>query len=346
MSGHKPRLRLMKAYEMDGSATLEGIAVRERDMPRPGPREILVRMRAASLNFRDLMTADGRYSIKGKGGVVPLSDGAGEVIEVGSGVTRVKAGERVTSTFFPRWISGPVSAHAVSDLPSTTRDGVLAEYVVFHEDSVVAIPSHLSYEEASTLPCAALTAWVALNGPRPLLSGETVLTQGSGGVSIFALQIAKLFGARVIVTTSDAGKGERLTQLGADEVVNYRDNPEWFAAVKELTAQQGADHIIEIGGAGTLEKSIRAAAIGGVINMIGVLEKVERVDPSIFMRGIVTIRRISVGSRAHFESMNRAIALHKLRPVIDRVFPFSEAISALRYFAGRGHFGKVVIALS
>ncbi len=335
----------MKAYELDGSGTIDGIAVRDRDMPKPGRREVLVRMRATSLNYRDLMILDGRYSVKGRAGLVPLSDGAGEVVEAGEGVTRAKPGDRVMGTFFPRWLGGPISAAAISDQPSSLRDGMLAEYVVFDEDAVVPIPPHMSYEEGATLPCAALTAWVSLNGPRPLLAGETVLTQGSGGVSIFALQIAKIFGARVIVTTSDDRKADHLLQLGADDIVNYRKDPDWPGTVRRLTGKAGADHILEIGGAGTLEKSLRASSIGAVINMIGVLEEVEKVDGSMFMRAITTIRRISVGNRAELEAMNRALTLHKVKPVIDRVFPFAEAREAFRHFEGRGFFGKVVISI-
>ena len=335
----------MKAYELDGSGKIDNIVIRERAMPKPGPREVLVRMRAASLNYRDLMILRSQYLAGGKAGQVPLSDGVGEVIEAGEGVSLVTIGDRVMGTFFPRWLGGAISAASIRDQPGSVRDGMLAEYVVFHEDAVVNIPSHMSFEEASTLPCAAQTAWVSLNGPRPLLAGETVLTQGSGGVSVFALQIAKLFGARVIATTSDDNKAARLIELGADEVINYRKNSDWPVIVRQLTGKTGADHIIEVGGAGTLEKSLRASSVGAVVNLIGVLEDVEKIDGSIFMRGIATIRRISVGSRADLEAMSRALTFHKFKPVIDRIFSFEEAREAYRHFDSRNFIGKVVISI-
>jgi NADPH:quinone reductase-like Zn-dependent oxidoreductase len=333
----------MRAWHLDGSRQIDGLRLQPGDIPEPQRGEVLVRMRAASLNYVDLMIVEGRYRLPTPASLVPLSDGAGEVVKIGENVSAWKIGDRVASTFFPRWISGPLPQDGRRDQLGATKHGVLADYVLFDEDALVACPAHLSFEEAATLPCAALTAWVSLTGPRPLLPGEVVLTQGSGGVSIFALQFAKLAGARVIVTTSGDAKAQRLKALGADEVINYRANPDWTGQVKELTAGRGADHIIEIGGAGTLEKSVMAAAVEAQINFVGGLEKTNGVEPSLFMRSVYTMRRISVGSRTSFEAMNRAIAFHRLKPMIDRTFGFEEAQAAYRYFAGRAHFGKVVL---
>lgn len=335
----------MKFYQLDGSGSLDGLRVGEGEVPRPGRGQVLVRMRAASLNYLDLMVLDGRFPVRTSEGLVPLSDGAGEVVEAGDEVHRFAVGDRVAGTFFPRWISGPLPADGRAELPGASRPGMLTEYALFDQQALVAVPGHLSFAEAATLPCAALTAWATLTGPRPVLPGEVVLTQGSGGVSVFALQFAKLFGARVLVTTSGPAKAERLRQLGADEVIDRESVPDWSAAVRALTGGQGADHIVEIGGAGTLEKSVAAAAVEAQINMVGVLEKSAGVDPGLFMRGVTSIRRITVGSRAAFEAMNRAIAFHRLAPVIDRMFPFEEAPQAYRHLAGRGHFGKVVISI-
>lgn len=333
----------MRVWQLDGSGRIEGLRIHHRDIPEPRRGEVVVRIGAASLNYVDLMILEGGYRTPSPNGLIPLSDGAGEVVKIGEGVSAWKVGDRVASTFFPRWISGPLPQDGRRDQLGANKDGVLAEYALFDEDALVSCPPHLSFEEAATLPCAALTAWVSLMGLRPLLPGEVVLTQGSGGVSIFALQFAKLAGARVIATTSDDVKAERLRALGADAVINYRANPDWAGAIKDLTGGRGADHIIEIGGAGTLEKSVMAAAVEAQINFVGGLEKTNGVEPSLFMRNVYTMRRISVGSRTSFEAMNRAIAFHRLKPVIDRTFGFEEAQAAYRYFAGRAHFGKVVV---
>lgn len=334
----------MKAFQLDGSNSIGGIRAVEMDVPKPRRGQVLVKMRAASLNYLDLKIAEGRFSRRPAKGLIPLSDGAGEVVEVGQEVSAWRTGDRVVSTFFPRWISGPLPADGRSDEPGATRDGMLAEYVMFEQDALVAAPSHLSFAEASTLTCAGLTAWVCLTGgARLLLPGETVLTQGTGGVSTFAVQFAKLAGARVIATTSDDGKAERLKALGADHVVNYRKTPQWSGAVKNVTANQGADHIIEL--AGSLENSIAASAINAQINIVGVPED-QTIDPAILMRGIFELRRITVGSRASFEAMNRAIELHRLRPVVDRVFEFADVQAAYRHLESKRHFGKVVVTIA
>jgi len=277
-------------------------------------------------------------------GVVPLSDGAGEVAAIGEGVTRVKIGDRIAGCFHPRWFGGPIKPDYLTDRLGANLDGMLAEYAVFNEEAVVLVPSHLSFEEAATLPCAAVTAWVALTGHRRVTAGDTVLTQGSGGVAVFALQFARILGARVIATTSTAEKAERLKALGASDVINYTETPDWDAKVRELTDGRGVDCIVEIGGPGTIAMSLKALAVGGHISLIGasLSSSGTGLDPLLLTgRGLGSI---SVGSRADFEAMNRAIALHRLHPVIDRTFPFAEAKAAYRYFEGRGHFGKVVIA--
>src|SRR5215470_4438871 len=251
----------MKSYHANSGAGIAGLTVREHDEPRPGPREALIRMRANSLNFRELMVLRGNYPLPVKPEVVMGSDGAGEIVAVGPGVSRVKVGDRVAAAMFPRWIDGPIEWEYAPQLGGSL-DGMLTELVVLSEDAVVRVPEHLSFEEAATLPCAAVTAWNALTGARRLQAGETVLTLGSGSVSLFALQFAKLFGARVIATTSSEEKAARLRAAGADEVINYRTTPAWHLRLRELTGGRGVDQIVETGG-GTLEQSIQAIALNG-----------------------------------------------------------------------------------
>src|SRR6266404_5765948 len=278
-------------------------------------------------------------------GVVPLSDGAGEIAAVGDGVTRFTVGDRVIGCFHPRWFGGPIKADYLTDRLGANLDGMLAEYAVVSEEAAVAMPSHLSFEEAATLPCAAVTAWVALTGHRRVAAGDTVLTQGSGGVSIFALRLAMVLGARVIATTSTAEKAERLKALGASEVINYTETPDWDEKARELTDGRSVDCVVEIGGPGTIAKSLKALAVGGHISLIGgsLSRSGAGLDPLLLTGLGITLGSISVGSRTDFEAMNRAIAMHRLRRVIDRTFPFAEAKEAYRHFDGRGHLGKVVI---
>jgi NADPH:quinone reductase-like Zn-dependent oxidoreductase len=335
----------MNAYRLDRIGDIEGLERVNIETTRPRRNEILVRVRASSINARDLMVIKGSFAFPLQPGLVPLSDGAGEVIAVGDDVTRVKVGDRVASTYFLRWIAGrPRMEYAAGQL-GIGPVGMLSEIVTLDQDAVVLIPEHLSFEEAATLPCAAVTAWTSLFGPVPVLPGETVLTQGSGGVSIFVLQLATLFGARVIMTTSSEEKVERLKKLGARDVINLRESPDWPEAVRVLTGGQGVDHLVELGGIATLGRSIAACGLGAQIALVGVLGGSGSVDSSAFsgISGVVTLRRITVGSRQDFESMNRAIELHRLRPVIDQVFPFSHAKDAFRYFERGQHIGKVVI---
>src|SRR6202047_3859793 len=346
-SGAKRRWNIWSPYCRRAALRMagEGIVLRSSEDPRPGPNEILPRVRASSLNYRDLMVLKGGGRGPTKLGVMPLSDGAGEVAAIGEGVTLVKVGDRVIGTFHPRWFGGPLSADYLTDRPGATLDGMLAEYAVLSEEALVPVPSHLSFEEAATLPCAAVTAWAARAGHRRVTVGDTVLTQGSGVVSVFALQFAQVLGARVIATTSTAEKAERLKALGACEVVNYAETPDWDAKVRELTEGRGVDCIVEIGGPGTIAMSLKALAVGGHVSLIGasLSSSGTGLDPLLLTGRGITLGSISVGSRADFEAMNRAIALHRLRPVIDQTFPFAEAKTAYRHFEGRAHFGKVVI---
>jgi NADPH:quinone reductase-like Zn-dependent oxidoreductase len=335
----------MEAYRIDRFASVDGIVLRTSEDPRPGRKEILMRVRASALNYRDLMVLKGEGRGPTKLGVVPLSDGAGEVVAVGDGVTRVKIGGRVAGCFHPRWFGGPIRPEYLTDRLGANLDGMLAQYAVANEEAVVPLPSHLSFEEGATLPCAAVTAWVALTGHRRVTAGDTVLTLGSGGVAVFALQFARLLGARVIATTSTREKAERLRALGAAEVINYAETPDWDEMARNLTDGRGVDCVVEIGGPGTIAMSLQALAVGGHVSLIGasLSPSGTGLDPLLLTGRGITLGAVSVGSRADFEAMNRAIAMHRLRPVIDRTFPFGEAKEAYRYFEGRRHFGKVVI---
>ncbi|HEX6555022.1 MAG TPA: NAD(P)-dependent alcohol dehydrogenase [Ktedonobacteraceae bacterium] len=343
----------MKSYHLNLGAGIAGLMVKEHDMPVPGLHEVLVRVRACSLSFRELMILIlGYYPLPVRPDVIPVSDGAGEVIAVGEAVTRAKVGDRVVGAVFPHWIDGPFEWEYAAQLGGSL-DGMLTEVAVLSEEALVHIPDHLSFEEAATLPIAAVTAWNALTGSRPLQAGNTVLTLGSGGVSLFALQIAKLFGARVIATTSSEEKAQRLKALGANEVVNYRTTPDWHVAVRELTRGQGVDQVIEVGGPGTIVQSISATRYSGEIALIGSLARDTSMGETSALAvlhsaiaGVVTLRSIAAGSRAQFLALNRALATHRLKPVIDRVFPFSEAQAAYQYYQEVQPFGKVIISHS
>jgi len=336
----------MKAFELKEKFGIDSLTITERAKPQPGPGQVLLQMEAWSLNYRDLMLVKGTYNPKLRLPCVPLSDGAGTVAEVGAGVTRVKPGDRVTGIFMQQWIAGePTEAKGRSALGGG-GPGMLAEYVVLHEDGVVQAPEHLTEEEAATLPCAAVTAWHALITEGNLKAGDSVLVQGTGGVSLFALQFALLSGARVIVTSSSDAKLERAMKLGASAGINYKTTPEWDKAVRQLTHDQGVDHVVEVGGAGTLPRSFRAVRMGGRISLIGVLTgNTAEVNPTPILMKNIRVQGIYVGSREMFEAMNRAIGLHKLQPVVDRVFPFADAPAAFRYLESGAHFGKVCIRI-
>ena len=334
----------MKALVIHTAFGLENLAVVDRPDPAPGPGQVLVRVRAASLNYRDLLLAKGQYNPKLAFPRVLGSDAAGEVAAVGAGVTRWKPGDRVAGCFMPHWDGGPITDAAAKSAPGSDRDGVLAERVLFEESGVVRVPDHLTFEEAATLPCAAVTAWNALTaaGAGP---GTTVLLQGTGGVSIFALQLAKALGARALVTSSSDEKLSRALALGADAGTNYKTNPDWDKWARQQTGGTGVDVVIEVGGAGTLDRSLKAVRTGGHVALIGVLAGGTTFNPMFVLMKAVRLQGVFVGSRAMFEAMNEVIAAKQMRPVIDRVFPLADAPAAFRHLESGSHFGKVVIGV-
>lgn len=326
---------------------IDHLRIAERDTPQPGPRQVLVRMKAASLNYRDLMTVLGAFGTLYKLPLVPLSDAVGEIVAAGPGVTRVKAGDRVASMFFQNWLAGELTREAQASAIGGSLDGVWRDYALLSAEGVSKVPAYLSDAEAATLPCAALTAWRSLVVEGGLKAGETVVVQGTGGVSIFALQFAKAAGAEVIVTSSSDEKLARAKALGADHLVNYKQVPEWSKAVREITGGRGADHVVEVGGAGTLEQSLQAIRIGGHVSVIGVLSgPVKDLQIRFIMGPNAKVKGITVGSRVQFEDMCRAMALHKIKPVIDKTFPFVAAKEAFTTMMGQRHFGKIAIDLA
>lgn len=336
----------MKAYELRETSGIDSLVLTGRPDPKPARGQVLIRVRAVSLNYRDLVVARGGYGRSVKLPVVPLSDGAGEIVEIGEGVTRFKAGDRVAGAVIQTWTAGELTDAQARNSLGGGVDGVLAESIVLSEDGVVPFPDHLSFEEAATLPCAAVTAWAALVSYGRLRAGETVLTLGTGGVSVFALQFAQKRGARVIATSGSDEKLARLREMGVEGLINYKTHPNWDDRVRELTGGRGVDHVVEVGGAGTLPRSLRAVRRGGIVSLIGILAGEGQMDPRmIFLRNIC-VQGICVGSREMFEEMNRFMALHRLRPVVDRVFPFEQSREAYRYLESGAHFGKVVIRVA
>ncbi|MBK7393003.1 MAG: NAD(P)-dependent alcohol dehydrogenase [Chloracidobacterium sp.] len=333
----------MKAYEVEQFG-IDNLRIVERETPRPTAGEVLVKMHAASLNYRDVMVVSGTYNPRMKLPAIPFSDGAGEIVEIGEGVTRWNVGDRVCSTVIAGWVDGGPSAEtAKTAIGAGGYDGVLSEYRVFDETSLVSVPGHLSFDEAATLPCAAVTAWNALVISGNIKAGDTVLTLGTGGVSVLAIQIAKAFGAKVIATSSSDEKLEKVKGLGADHLINYRSREDWDKAVFELTDGRGVDHVVEVGGTGTLPKSVRAVRVGGHIALIGALDMAGEFNPiPVFMKAI-RVQGIFVGSRQMFEDMNEKISTTHMHPVIDRTFAFGEAKEALRYMESGSHFGKIVV---
>jgi len=334
----------MRAYEIVSDAGVDALALNQRPSPQPAAGEILVKIRASAINYRDLSTVEDPRPRGIAYPRIPNSDGAGEVIAVGAGVTRFAPGDRVAGCFFQRWNDGAITPAAMASALGGSLDGVLAEEVVLSEQGAVHVPRHLSFEEAATLPCAGLTAWNCLIEQGGLTAGKTALLLGTGGVSIFGLQIAKMLGARAIVTSSSDDKLERAASLGADELINYRQTPEWQARVIELTDGAGVDVTIETGGGGTLQKTIEATRVGGTISLIGVLTGGD-IDPVNIMRKSIRLQGVYVGNRRMFEDMNRAFALNRVHPVIDRRFAFEDARAAFHVMRGAGHFGKLVVSL-
>ncbi len=325
---------------------IENLKLVEQEAAEPALGFVKIRVHAVSLNYRDLMVVQGRYNPKMKLPRVPCSDGAGEVIAVGAGVREWKPGDRVAGIFFQNWIEGPAAAAKQKGALGGDLDGMLATEVVLAETGLVRIPEGLSYAEAATLPCAALTAWNALFTVASTKPGDSVLIEGTGGVSIFALQFAKMAGARVLGISSSDDKLERARALGLDAGLNYRDNPDWEKWVNDQTGGEGVDLTVEVGGAGTLARAIRATRVGGAIAQIGVLTGPnEGVDIRPVLAKQIKIHGVYVGSREQFLAMNKAIALAGLKPEIDATFPFREAPAALRHMESAAHFGKIVIAI-
>ena len=333
----------MKACLLQDGFGIENLSLVDTPQPKPGPGEVLLKMRAWSLNYRDLLVVQGLYAPHLKFPFQILSDGVGEVVETGPGVTRAQVGQRVAGAFMQKWVDGSLDAEKAKSALGGDIPGIAAEYVVLSEPGVVSVPPHLADEEAATLPCAAVTAWHAIVSGGQVTAGETVLVQGTGGVSLFALQFAHMLGARVIATSSSDAKLERARELGASDGINYRSTPEWGAAARDLTNGRGVDHVVEVGGAGTLPQTVQAIRHGGYVSLIGVLSGAGAFNPiPVVMKG-VCVQGIFVGSSAMFEAMNRAIDLNGMKPVVDKVFPLAELPEALRYMQSGAHFGKIVV---
>ncbi|HCX10082.1 MAG TPA: NAD(P)-dependent alcohol dehydrogenase [Hyphomonas sp.] len=320
------------------------LIIEDRADPKPAVGEILVRIYASSLNYHDFVVVMG--GIPTDDGRIPMSDGAGEVVAVGEGVTKFKPGDKVVSLFFPNWQAGEIEAAGFASVPGDGADGFGAELVAAPETSFTRMPEGYSYQEAATLPCAALTAWRALMVEAKVKPGDWVLTQGTGGVSIFALQFAKAAGCRVISTSSSDEKLQRVKELGADHVINYKDTPDWGKAAKALTGGRGVDEVVEIGGPGTLAQSITASRPGGHISLIGVLTAVSGEVPTAALFSLnITLSGITVGSRRHQEDMIAAIEANGIKPVLDKDFPLSEIAAAFAHQASQQHFGKITLSL-
>lgn len=338
--------RNAQAVRTTGGTLIDQLVFDQVAVAEPGPGQVLVAIKAVSLNFRDLAVVTGRYPRNTSQPTIIASDGSGEVIAVGDGVTAFHAGDRVIGSFFQSWITGPFAREYGASALGGAIDGVLTRFRVFDQQGLLRVPEHLSFEEAATLPCAGLTAWNALVSTCHVQAGDTVLLLGTGGVSIFGLQFAKLHGARVIITSSSDQKLARAKALGADEIINYKTTPDWDQEVLRLTGGKGVDIVLEVGGGATFARSMNSVRASGQIAVIGVLTGVAGTIP-IGLIGLQTlsVRGIFVGSVAMFEDMNRAISANQLRPVVDRVFPFEQSAEALRCMQGAQHFGKIVITL-
>src|SRR5436309_6462349 len=338
----------MRAYQLPkGGAGIDALTKVERPKPAPGHRQVLVKVAACSLNFRDLGIVRGTYRMPSKENVIPLSDGAGEVIEIGDAVTRVKVGDKVAGNFFARWPGGEPPLDVQSTALGGATDGMLAEYVVLEEEGTVKIPAHLSLEEGATLPCAGVTVWHAMMEHARLVAGQTVLLQGTGGVSVFGLQLAHAMGIQAVVTSSSDDKLARAKSLGATHGINYKSTPDWEKAAMEFTGGRGVDQVVEVGGAGTLTRSFGAIRVGGKISLIGGLSgPATELNPGLILARRANVQGISVGSTQMFEAMNRAIAANGIKPVIDKVFGFDDVQAAYKYMASGAHFGKIVIRVA
>ncbi|MCE0764107.1 NAD(P)-dependent alcohol dehydrogenase [Pseudonocardia kujensis] len=335
----------MKAYRFDRFGGFDHLNVHDAPVPAARPGEVVVRVRAVSLNFRDVAIPTGRHPAHHDPGMVPTSDAAGEIVEVGEGAP-FAVGDRVISAFHPRWFGGRPPATLALDQYGRGRDGWLTEYKAVGAEAVVPLPDSVSYVDGATLPCAALTAWTCLGGPEPVRAGQTVLTLGSGGVSLFAVQLAKASGAQVVATTSSPAKAERLKHLGADHVIDYRATPAWGRVAREITAGAGVDRVVEVGGPGTLSQSMIAIAAGSEIALVGFLDgSATTIDFGELFRSSAHLRQVRVGDRAGLAEVVAAVARGGISPVIDSVFGFAEAPAAFRHLDGGDLFGKVVISL-
>jgi NADPH:quinone reductase-like Zn-dependent oxidoreductase len=333
----------MKTFEIQEFG-IDHLALVDRETPRPGPGEVLVRLTAASLNYRDYLVVKGAYNPKLKRPMVPLSDGAGIVEETGAAVRRFKKGDRVAACFMQKWIDGPIDREKSASGLGGGIDGVLREFAVFREEGLVRAPDSLSDEEVAALPCAGVTAWHALFENRAAVPGESVLLQGTGGVSIFALQFAHAAGLRTIITSSSDEKLRKAKELGANETINYRANPNWEEEARKLTNGEGVDHVIEVGGSGTMPRSLRAVRMQGMVSVIGILSGAEpTVSPTSILMNSLRVQGVYVGSCAMFERMNRWIELQRTKPVVDRVFEWTQIKDALRYMESHQHFGKICL---
>ena len=334
-------METIRSYHVNSGDGIDGLSLRAGESREPGPGEVAVAVHAVSLGFRESLVLRGQYVLPVKRDLVPVSDGAGEVVAVGAGVERVRPGDRVTAAVFPWWQDGPLLPEYLPQLGGSL-DGLLTERAVLPERALVAVPGHLSYAEAATLPCAAVTAWNALTGDGAgIRAGQTVLVTGSGGVSLFALQLADLLGARVLATTGRRENEQRLMDLGAAGVVNYSADPDWHTAVRAMTGGRGVDRVVDT--AGALDRSLRALAVGGHVALVGFLGGERALDPRLLFGAAATVRAVAVGSRARFAEVAELIAARRMRPVIDRVFSFEEAAAAFRYYEAVRPFGKVVI---
>lgn len=335
----------MRAYQLAAQTGIDALKPVDLPLPKPARGQVLVKVAACSLNYRDFAIATGRYRSPTRANVIPLSDGAGVVVEAGEGVNKVKVGDRVMGCFFQRWIGGEQGPETQPSALGGGLDGMLAEYVVLEEEGVVKTPAHLTDQEAASLPCAAVTAWHATVVHGALTAGQTILVQGTGGVSTFALQFARMMGVNVIATSSHDGKLAHAKSLGATHLINYKANPDWDKAAMEITGGRGVDQVVEVGGPGTFARSLGAIRTGGKISLIGVLAGMADINPSMILAKRANVQGISVGSTQMFEAMNRAIATNGLKPVIDRVFPFADAQDAYRHLQSAAHFGKIVITV-
>ncbi len=336
----------MRVFQIEGDWGIQNLKISTRPDPRPGPGQVLLRMCASSINYRDPIVPERAYgSQSGDLPLIPVSDGVGEVIEVGAGVTRVKVGDRACPAYFQTWISGEPNANRLTQSLGGPLDGTMAEMMCLSQEGVVKVPEYLTDLEASTLPCAALTAWSALVECGRIRPGEQLLIQGSGGVALFALQFAKMLGAHVTVISSTDAKIERLRAMGADETINYTHTPEWGKAARMLTDGRGFDHILEVGGEKTLPQSLRCIRPGGTLSMIGILSgSAMSTSLGLIITRQVRLQGITVGHRDGLEAMLRAMSQHQIRPVIDKVFAFEELKESFNYLKTGQQFGKICIS--